>query len=82
MRIEQRSDGIFFVARPSANKEDTDFKLKSSTQNELVFENLAHDFPQRVIYRFGGDKMTGRIEGMNKGKPMAIDFPYVRVSCT
>jgi hypothetical protein len=28
-----------------------------------VFENLGHDFPQRVIYRKGADgKLTARIE--------------------
>ena len=31
MRIEQNADGIFFIARPSANKEETAFKLKSSS---------------------------------------------------
>ncbi|NOT48580.1 MAG: hypothetical protein HOP17_12615 [Acidobacteria bacterium] len=81
MRIEQRADGIFYVAKPSANKEETSFKLKSSTPNEIVFENPEHDFPQRVIYKLQGMKMIGRIEGNNNGKPMGIDFPMNKVKC-
>ncbi len=72
---------IFFVAKPAANKDETSFKLIKSTKNEVVFENPAHDFPQRVIYKFEGTKLTGRIEGNNNGKFLAIDFPMNRVKC-
>jgi len=44
-----------------------------------VFEDLAHDFPQRVIYRrLGPDAGTGRIEGQIGGQAKSIDFPYKR----
>lgn len=40
-----------------------DFTLTKLTSGEAVFENLAHDFPQRVIYRRSADsKLTARIE--------------------
>jgi len=81
MRIEQKSDGIFFIAKPSENKEETAFKLKSSTLNEAVFENPEHDFPQRVIYKLLGNKMIGRIEGNQDGKFLGIDFPMEKVRC-
>lgn len=81
MRIEQREDGLYFVSRPKENTEDTAFKLVSSTLNEVVFENKEHDFPQRVIYKLQGTKMTGRIEGNNGGKFLGIDFPMDKVKC-
>jgi len=81
MRIEQREDGLYFVSRPKENKEDTAFKLISSTLNEVVFENKEHDFPQRIIYKLQGAKMTGRIEGNNNGKFLGIDFPMDKVKC-
>jgi hypothetical protein len=81
MRIEQKGDDIYFVARLSANKEETAFKLKSSTLNEVVFENLEHDFPQRVVYRLQGAKMIGRIEGIENGQTKGIDFPMSKVKC-
>ena len=81
-RIEQRTEGLFYVARPAANKEDTDFKLIRSGKSEIVFENLAHDFPQRVMYRLlPGDRLAARIEGLRGGVLRGVDFPMKRVAC-
>jgi hypothetical protein len=80
-RIEQRTEGLFYVARPAANKEDTDFKLIRSGKSEIVFENLAHDFPQRVMYRREDDNLFARIEGNRNGKAVGVDFPMKRQSC-
>lgn len=81
IRIGQEENGdIFFVALPSGQKE-TRFKLIKLAENEAVFENPAHDFPQRVIYRRDGDTLTGRIEGTRDGQVKGIDFPYQRVAC-
>jgi hypothetical protein len=41
-----------------------------------VFENLAHDFPQRIIYSRAGDQLTARIEGPMNGKPAAMEWRY------
>jgi hypothetical protein len=77
--IRQTNDTrIDLVAKPSGQAEVT-FSLKTFTSDEVVFENLAHDFPQRVIYRWAGnDAMTGRIEGEIGGQAKAVDFPYKR----
>ena len=80
LRIVEDPDGIFYVARPSDNRE-TRFKLMRGTSNEAVFENPAHDFPQRVIYKRDGDKLNARIEGTKDGKTRGIDFPYARITC-
>ena len=43
--------------------QSVDFTLTKLAAGEAVFENLSHDFPQRVIYRKGADgKLTARIE--------------------
>ena len=33
----------------------------------VIFENLEHDFPQRIIYRREGDRLIARIEGEVNG---------------
>lgn len=82
MRIEARTDGIFFISKPSENKGETSFKLKQFTASHAVFENLVHDFPQRVIYRSDKpDTLSARIEGTQNGKSSGVDFPYKRVIC-
>jgi hypothetical protein len=81
MRIEERPDGIVFISKPKENKDETTFKLIRSTTNEFVFENPAHDFPQRVIYKIDRHNLTGRIEGKINGKERAVDFPMTRTKC-
>ncbi len=81
MRIEQKGNDVFFIAKPRANNDETPFKLIKSIGSEAVFENPEHDFPQRVMYKRQGTKLTGRIEGSNNGKFLGIDFPMTRARC-
>lgn len=82
LRIVQAEKGPSYVARPSTAKEDTEFKFARGSKSEIVFENLQHDFPQRIIYRSGGeDKLTARVEGEVGGKLRGNDFPMTRVPC-
>ena len=77
----KEDDTIHYVALPSGQQE-TWFKLVKSAEHEAVFENLEHDFPQRIIYRLEKDgTLTARIEGMSKGKLKGIDFPMKRGKC-
>src|SRR6478736_347802 len=55
LRIEQRADGIYYVAHPKARCPGTDFKLTRASATEAVFENPQHDFPKRIIYRKTAD---------------------------
>jgi len=50
IRIEQRPEGIFYVAQPNG-RPPTLFKLTRWDGTEAVFENPEHDFPKRVVYR-------------------------------
>lgn len=78
LRIEQRADGIFYVAHPKARCPGTDFKLTRVSGTEAVFENPQHDFPKRVIYRMGeGDSLTATIDAGEGTK--AITFSFQRI---
>ena len=58
------------------------FKLIKSSDSEAVFENPAHDFPQRIIYRRESkDSLFARIEGKEKGVSKGMDFHYKSGSC-
>ena len=75
LRIEQRSDGIFYVAHPKARCPGTDFKLTRLTGQEAIFENPQHDFPKRVIYRKNADgSLTASIDGGAGTRSMAFPF--------
>ena len=78
LRIEQRADGIYYVAHPKASCPGTDFKLTRASETEAVFENPEHDFPKRIIYRKGADdSLTATIDGGEGSKPMS--FAYRRM---
>ena len=78
LRIEQRTDGIYYVAHPKARCPGTDFKLTRSSASEAVFENPQHDFPKRIIYRrTGDDSLTASIDGGEGTK--STTFPMQRM---
>jgi len=80
-RIVEDAGSLAFFAAPSGQPQ-VRFALKSLSDNEVVFENLANDFPQRVSYRLSqnGD-IAARIEGDAADSARAVDFPMKRTSC-
>lgn len=79
-QIRQHGDSVIFSAQPSGQAGGS-FPAKVVSAKEVIFEELKHDFPQRVIYRNGGDSLLASIEGMNDGKLVTIPFPMVRAKC-
>ena len=81
MQIRTTDTGsLAFIAKPSGQDEAT-FPLLRLTDSEAAFENLQHDFPQRVIYRLDGATLRARIEGMRNGSIRAMEFPMTRTAC-
>ena len=74
---------ITYNPRLSSNQPPVAFKLVKQSDSEVTFENLTHDFPQRIIYRKSpeGDSLHARIEGEVQGKLRSQEFPYRRASC-
>lgn len=81
LQIRDLPEGLTYTSKPSGQPEAS-FKMASKTTDEVVFENLAHDFPQRIRYRRGAETLHARIEGTMDGKARGIDYPYARVACT
>jgi hypothetical protein len=82
LQIRTLENGVLaYIAQPSGQNSAA-FPVLQLTDNEVVFQNLEHDFPQRIIYRLeGATKLAARIEGSQKGTLRAIDFPMERISC-
>ncbi len=72
---------LFYVYQPSGDKEAA-YQLLSLKDNEVVFENREHDFPQRILYTHQAD---GSVVAAIEGPPGAddtrkrVEFPYQRV---
>ena len=79
--IVREQDGrLAYEAHPSGQPSAV-FLSQRIGDREIVFENLQHDFPQRVGYKRDGDSLLGWIEGLRNGQTRRIEFPYHRVAC-
>ena len=81
MRIEEVDGRLIFTAVPSGQGEAS-FTAIELTDSKVTFENLKHDFPNRVIYRKQPDgSVIARIEGNQEDKVKGVDFPLKRTAC-
>ncbi len=62
LRIELSDGRVVYRACP-LGKVWTSFELVESEQHRAVFQNLQHDFPQRLDYRRVGDRLQATISG-------------------
>jgi len=75
------SGGIEFIADPSG-QEGASFQMVELSDHEVIFENLGHDFPQRIIYRLmENGNIAASIEGTIEGQLRDVEFPLERAKC-
>jgi len=78
--IREHGSRLAYEAHPSGQPTAV-FLSTSVGDSGVVFENLEHDFPQRVGYqRLGADELMAWIEGTRDGKTRRVDFPYRRAA--
>ena len=67
LRIEFRSDGVFYVAQPGGRAK-TEFKLTAADGRSATFENPGHDHPKLIRYSLDADgSLKAELEG-DEGK--------------
>lgn len=81
IRLIEREGRLVYRAMPS-RQAPTEFTSTVASDTLMIFENPAHDFPQRMIYRRqGSDSLTARIEGPGTGGTRGVDFRFARDAC-
>ena len=81
LKIELKNGTVVYVPLlTSQNKgKEVIFKLKSKTENEWIFSNPRHDFPQEIVYTFKGkDSLVAVLRGKESGTFQSIPFPMRR----
>ncbi len=78
LRIVQTKPGtIVYFASPGGRCPPTSFELKIIKGEHVVFENLKHDFPQRIIYRRDTDgALHASIEGESNGQTRKLEWSW------
>jgi hypothetical protein len=79
--LEQNGNQLFYI--PTVKNQNAGqpvkFTLTSSTNNQLIFENPKHDFPQKISYtQITNDSLLAEISGMMDGKQNSQKFPMTR----
>lgn len=78
LRIVASGDSVFYIALPRGRGE-TPFPMKELTGKRVVFENLAHDFPQRIMYwQDKPGELHARTEGTMDGKLVSEEWIWKR----
>jgi len=80
LRIREWGDSLAYLASPGG-RPPTPFPVKELGDHRVVFENLAHDYPQRISYRLGADgRLTARTEGMVRGRLESEEWVWSRAA--
>jgi hypothetical protein len=78
LRIEAVPAGLTYFASPQGQP-PTPFVAVENRKGRVVFENKAHDFPNRILYWLGEDgRLHARVEGMLQGQPASEDWTWSR----
>ena len=82
MLIRSDSGGLVYEAHPSGQPSASFRAGSSAPGSEVVFENPAHDFPQRIGYRReSSDRLLAWIDAADHGVARRVEFRYQRASC-
>jgi hypothetical protein len=82
LQLQQRGNELLYIATvPDQNEgKPVEFRFTELNKGEFIFENVMHDFPQRIIYKHPQpDFLCIRIEGTVKGKHRKEDFNFVKI---
>jgi hypothetical protein len=78
-RVAAGADGkIVYWASP-LSRPPVPFTLKEASEKKVVFENLEHDFPQRILYWLDEEgRLHARIEGPKDATEKAQEWTFRR----
>ena len=79
--IEQKGNTVYYIPKVKDQNggKAVEFVLAASNDDQLVFENLKHDFPQKISYtKITHDSIVAEISGIEEGKQKSILFPFTR----
>lgn len=81
--IEKRGEDIFYIPTvfDQNNEKGIDFKMISSDNTKLSFENSEHDFPNKINYfKINDDSIDVWIEGLINGEEAKVNFGFSRLN--
>lgn len=81
--IVQEGDQLVYIPKVANQNEGLPVRFPSKliAKDEMVFENIKHDFPQLISYkRTGKNSLEASISGMKDGQESKRLFPMTRLN--
>lgn len=82
MTLQQKGEVLNYSAAVKGQNNDKKvaFKQTNKTPKQLTFENLKHDYPQKIIYtQKTADNLAVKISGIQQGKVSFEQFSMKRI---
>ena len=79
--LDQRDDSITYSANVKGQNNDkaVPFTLTTANTNSLVFENLKHDYPQKIVYQKNkSNGLVVTISGILQGKKSEEKYSFTK----
>jgi hypothetical protein len=74
IRLQAGADGVPVYMPQPGGRPPVVFRLVASGPTSAVFENRAHDYPQRIAYSRSGRTMTATVSLADGSRPMRWTF--------
>ncbi|WP_293894296.1 DUF6265 family protein [Flavobacterium sp.] len=81
IQLVQKAEELNYIATVVGQNDDKDvtFKLTSDTNNTFTFENPAHEYPQKIVYKkIASDRLIATISGKQQGKLTQESYPMTK----
>lgn len=80
-RIDSSADGPVLTPHPRGVA-SVQFRPVEIEAERIVWQNLEHDFPQRIIYhRVAPDTLVARVEGAPESGVEGLQWSMIRAAC-
>ena len=77
--LTQKGETLLYIPTVKGQNDNkpVEFKMtESKTENEFAFENPAHDYPQKIVYKKVSDtNLVATISGKQQGKQSSESYP-------
>ncbi|MES2577905.1 MAG: DUF6265 family protein [Bacteroidota bacterium] len=80
--LQQKGENLTYTATVKGQNNDKPvvFKLTTATDKQVSFENLKHDYPQKISYnQITPDSLVAKISGIQQGKPSSEQFSMKKI---
>ena len=79
--LQQKAEILTYITtiKGQNNSKPIHFQLKEEIENELIFENLKNDYPQRISYKKGiNNSLITQISGIQSKKESTEKYTLVK----